>query len=181
MQRSTISYWLQDCPHCGYVAPELSEKLFGIDSIIRSEEWRDLAAPDRRRGLANRFRRRALIEKGLGDVAAAAQTSLHAAWALDDEADASGAKAMRSEAAELLKRSLAADGLDPERAESSRLQLLDVLRRAEQWSEAATVCDAVDQQAPHPTVMAIVRFQRELIEARDNAEYTVGDALEGKG
>ena len=34
MQRSTMEWWLQECPACGYVAPDISESVASIKAIV---------------------------------------------------------------------------------------------------------------------------------------------------
>ena len=44
MQRWTMGYWIQACPHCGYVNPDLEEHIPGVESIINSKEYKDTIA-----------------------------------------------------------------------------------------------------------------------------------------
>jgi hypothetical protein len=81
MQRSTLPHWVQVCPHCGYVAFEISEGTDATPLIIRSDDYRaqltDPAYPE----LANRFLCWALAQEQQGKFIGAGWSSVHAARA----------------------------------------------------------------------------------------------------
>jgi hypothetical protein len=135
---------------------------------------------------AMRFLRRALIDVAFGETAAAAESALRAAWIDDDLAVGAQTKpsqkhaaSSRQWAAELFRRVLAEGELDAERANTIRLILIDVLRRASQWDEALTLCREAGARNVNQEFAAIVRLQEWLIGVRDDSCHTVSEAVGG--
>jgi hypothetical protein len=177
LQRSTMGCWLQECPHCGYVANDISraEDEQTIRKVMRSDEWNG-AAPE---GLSGRFLRCALIEAAMGKLSAAAWSTLHAAWAEDDNGRGQAAASNRRMAATLFRRSLSGAPGESEDTISTMLVLIDALRRSDQWDEALSTCRELEHGQPRERIAAVVRYQKRLIEARDNACHLIGDAEAG--
>lgn len=173
-ERDTIHAWLQECPSCAFVSPDLS---------VASE--REIAAvnagvgapgdpgPDDDTELMQRFQRRAAVENALGDLRAAGFRSLNAAWAADDK-DLPDAIERRREAADYYARYLATDPPDEE-ANHLAVMLVDILRRSEVWDEAEWYCDWLAGRETAPVIQAIVRFQIQAIASRDAAVHTMKD------
>ena len=101
MQRSTMPYWVQECPKCGYVADSIDEE-FKLDrSFLTSESY---ATCDGRRfanKLAERFYRAYLIAKALDDKELAFHRLMSAVWSCDDAKDVKNARECRVVAADL--------------------------------------------------------------------------------
>ncbi len=112
------------------------------------------------------FLRWALICERTGDPAAAAEATLHAAWALDDAGE---------DAAGLRRRAAALFG-PPDGAEQA-LRLIDMLRRAGDYAAAAACADDLDAAALDENSAAILAFQHERIVAADPARYMISSAL----
>jgi len=132
---------------------------------VRSDAYRALRTP----GPAMPFLRWAMICEQTGDLAAAAEATLHAAWALDD----AGADASKG-AAELRRRAVALFGA-PDGPEEA-LRLIDMLRRAGDYAAAARA-DGLDPAALDENSAAILAFQRERIAAADPARHMISSAL----
>ena len=179
MLRDTIDCWLQDCPACGYAATDIARGEDGIDAVLASDAYRALAgvAGDGAPRLISAFRRRAMIDDARGDPDGAANRLLQAAWVADDSGAAAAAIACRREAAARMAAHLAAS--DPPL--EYRLRLVDVLRRARLFAEAATEADTVLAAAPPGNVLtAIAAFQHKLIAAGDTDRHTVDEIHQGK-
>ena len=112
------------------------------------------------------FLRWALICERTGDPVAAAEATLHAAWALDDAGE---------DAAELRRRAAALFG-EPNGPEEA-LRLIDVLRRAGEFGAAAARAAALDGTALDENSAAILAFQRERIADTDPARHMISSAL----
>ena len=84
MARATMSMWLQECPHCGYVAFNLSDPLGTDANILRSERY--VNTDDRYFGsaLARRFYRHYILACAESDAKTAFNSALRAAWACDE-------------------------------------------------------------------------------------------------
>jgi hypothetical protein len=177
MRRSTMRYWLQDCPSCGFVAPDIGK----IDEIekaaMNGPEWAALMAG---RGgaaaLSNRFERRSFLERAAARDGLAAFRMLCAAWDADDRGDTEGARACRTRAVPLFEAAL--DGPPtPQQATDWLLQLVDVLRRLGRWDEAGDrVGGLFDDERIQ--IQAIGAFQARMIREGDDARFSIAIAME---
>ncbi len=116
------------------------------------------------------FLRWALICERTGNITAAAEATLHAAWALDDVGGDAG-----KDAADLRRRAVALFGA-PDGAEGA-LRLIDMLRRAGDYAAAGARADSLDDAALDENSAAILAFQRDRIAAADPARHMISSAL----
>jgi hypothetical protein len=175
MQRSTMRIWLQLCPHCGFCAPDLA-KTEGDRSVIDSAEYRAVLANQRFPELARRFLARALVLKD-ADPAGAAHSCLCAAWACDD----AGLDALAVECR--LGAAIGLEQLKPFEDSDSGLTpgaiLVDVLRRAGRFQQAASECEfLLANRSATGVLKQVLEFQRRLIVASDRAIHTVAEATQ---
>jgi hypothetical protein len=160
--RSTLSKWIATCRRCGASGPDLARLPVGTDAVVRSDAYRALRTP----GPAMPFLRWALICERTGDATAAAEATLHAAWALDDASQ---------DASSLRRRAVALFG-KPDGPEAT-LRSVDMLRRAGDYTGAAACADALDPAALDENSAAILAFQRDRIAAADPGRYMISSAL----
>ncbi len=161
--RSTLPRWVATCRRCGLSAPDLACPPAGSRDTVATDAYRALSgsAPGRA------FLRHALLCEAAGDLSDAAESVLHAAWALDDAGQ---------DAAALRLRAAALWGEGPTHQDA--LRLVDVLRRAAAF-------DAADAQAARllarpgldDTDRAVLAYQRSVIAARDAARHLMSSAL----
>ncbi len=176
MRRSTMSVWLEECPACGYVAPDLEEPCTVERAYLESEEYRGcegLALPSE---LAVRCYRGYLIRRREGNDRAAMNCVLWAAWACEDRYDTVLAPRCRSLAADL-----AAKILDAQEEKDSTLQLqhLDMLRRARRTTEAIRAGKRL--RFEEPLLEKLRQFQLRRAAWDDYGRYTVEYAAEHAG
>lgn len=173
MVRSTVESWLQECPYCGYVAWDIS---YGDDKarhFTSTPQFSSASLDPDPDPAARRFLVRAAFEAYHGERRSAFLYTLHAAWTADDKGQADDARALRRRAAEHLAGVRIAS-ID------TRLRLLDVLRRASNWSAAeALVAELTADELEYPFA-EIVSFHRDKIAAREDGRYTIAQALDGK-
>jgi hypothetical protein len=173
MARHTIHSWLQECPCCGYVAPDIAEGDERALSFAETTEFRALSSLPSSVPEQRRFLLRAAFHASCGDRRAAFLATLHAAWIADD-------RKQPSEAAVLRLRAAAHLASGPIKSIDTRLLLLDVLRRASSWEAAdALASELTGEQLEYPFA-AIVSFHRDKIAARDDGCYTIAEALTDK-
>lgn len=170
MARSTMSYWLQECPHCGLVAPQLDAAERDDQGILTAPEYARTRADGSIPPLARRFLCRAIIVAARDDPEDAFYQSLSAAWVADDSDLEDLARTFRLKAAAFLQGLATAD---PE----LQVQLLDVLRRAGAWDAAAALSKDLAAETLEPPLPRIVSFQGALIGRQDRGRYTVDQAL----
>ena len=61
MKRSTMFAWLQECPHCGYVAVDIENELEVSSDLLKSDEYLTCRGYEFKSDLAKRFFRHSLI------------------------------------------------------------------------------------------------------------------------
>lgn len=92
MLRSTMKYWLMECPSCGYVAKDLRRRPYAANETLRQiYGGLDASLPMP----AHAFYKRALYCEHVRDFSGALRAYLCAAWACDDAEDEIHAMAMR--------------------------------------------------------------------------------------
>lgn len=126
MMRSTMCWWLQECPHCGYVSKSLEDRTYVTDGLLQRQEYRNCSDLPFQSNLARRFYRFYLINVEDGNHGAAFYAALHAAWVCDDHKDRENAIICRRLALEEL------DALGDKVRQNDDLMVLraDILRRA---------------------------------------------------
>jgi hypothetical protein len=116
---------------------------------------------------AVRSLRRSVLDETLGEPLAAGEHALSAAWASDDARDRGAATEMRLRSADLFRQTLADPALPIDAQLNLKIRLIDVLRRAGEWSDAIALADEV-LAAPN-----LEGFQRSVVES-------VGRRLSGR-
>lgn len=168
--RSTMARWLQQCPSCGYAAPDISEAHPATIEAVRAAPFRALLADTSIPPLARRFLAWALVLEETGALHAAAEATLQAAWVADDIGRADLARAWRLEAVALWR------GGPPLDAEQT-VRVVDALRRAEAFEDAAQTAAHLAAAAPTEVVAQVITLERRLIAAGDAGRHTVASAL----
>ena len=120
--------------------------------------------------LARRFLAWALVLEETGALHAAAEATLHAAWTADDLGQADLARAWRLEAVALWR---SGPPLDAEQ----RVRVVDALRRAEAWDDAADAARALLNENPPEAVAQVLTLELRLIDAGDAGRHSVATAL----
>jgi hypothetical protein len=172
MQRSTMSAWLQLCPHCGHCAPDL-RKPPADAAVLRSPAYRAALERADVPELARRFLAYG-VAVGPVESQEAADAHLHAAWACDDASQAEQAAECRRRAAEWFRQ--CKPFADDVGGVTVGAVLVDVLRRSGQFAEAAAECaDLLASSAATGTLRKVLEFQQRLIAGADRAGYKVSD------
>ena len=85
MMRSTMCYWVQECPHCGYISEDISDETSVGKEYLDSEEYikcNNLKLPT---DLANKFYKYYLLNIKDENPKDAFLAALHTAWICDDK------------------------------------------------------------------------------------------------
>lgn len=181
LARTTMRFWVQTCPSCGYCAECLDDGLSGARERVHSEAYRAQLNQANTPPLANAFLCQALLLEAAGYVRAAAKARLHAAWTADDAGDAALAHRCRSQAADQLLGA-------PPRPESNAqedlgwrgwvgLQDVDLYRRAGRSDDARREAARVRTGGVSILVEQLLTYELEALERGDTARHTVGEAL----
>jgi len=180
MLRSTIAWWVHECPGCGYCAEDLGEAPAGAAEVVRSQAYRQQLDDPRAPELARRFLCAALIaeaDRGPG-APALVQALVNAAWACDDAEDAEGAVRCRLRAASALGALRAAGGsyMEGDPSEDDTL-LADLYRRTGSFEEAGAAARAGLAHAVDGFHRGLLELQLRLISARDVSAHACDEVV----
>ena len=177
-RRSTIDTLLQLCPGCGRVAYELEEADPAVlPGVLASEAYRAALVSAEHPKLSRRFLAFAVAMEAAGDIRAAGQALLHAAWVCDDAGVEEAAAGCRRQAAEAWSRF--GGGADDSACATVAAQRVDALRRAGDHEEAAAACEAaLGMPGAKSFLGEVLRFQKRLIEEGDAGRHTVAEVGE---
>ena len=168
--RSTMDRWLQQCPHCGYAAPDIGKAHPGAVAAVHAAPFRALIQDDSHPPLARRFLAWGHVLEETGALAASAEATLQAAWVADDLGRADLARSWRLEAVALWR---CGPPLDPEQ----EVRVVDALRRAGAWDDAGATAEGLALSRPPEVVAEVVALEQRLIAARDDGRHTMASAL----
>ena len=175
MQRSTMSYWVQECPECGYAAYKVSDPCMIDAAFLKREEYVSCEGIGFVSDLAKTFYRQYMISLQEGRIKDAFFAALHAAWACDDEPDVKNAEKCR-----LLSIPLITDLIDKNDAEKENLLLIkaDLLRRTRRFNEL--IAEYRNVRFESETLNKVIAFQIEKAQAEDPYCYRVSDAVKDR-
>ncbi|WP_254452495.1 hypothetical protein [Roseicella sp. DB1501] len=168
--RSTMARWLQQCPSCGYAAPNITKAHPAAAQAVAAAPFRALLAETSYPPLARRFLAWAHVLEETGALHAAAEATLQAAWVADDLERDELARHWRLEAVALWR---GGPPLDSEQT----VRVIDALRRAGAWADAAATAEALGLSDPPEAVAQVVGLELRLIAAHDAERHTVASAL----
>lgn len=175
MLRSTMDFWVQRCPHCGYCAPEINKGGEEEASVARTDAYlkqlKDKTLPE----LANSFLCCAMLREHAKDYAKAGMMTLYAAWCCDDARKRKSAKKCRLEALRLLQQARKMGQRFARDETSEVLILVDLLRRTGQFQEALRMCEEGLENTTDEKFAAILQYQRQLITSSDTSCHTIGE------
>jgi hypothetical protein len=158
--RSSLRRWVQTCDFCEACAPDLSKLTRASKVTLGTPMYFSVRGPR----AAIPFVRWSMLCKPEDR----AEALLQAAWAADDAGDKAAAQALRRQAAAVWPTPMPV---------ASALRLVDVLRRAGDFADAAAQAAALDGVALDDTATPILAYQRRLIAAGDAERHLLSAAL----
>lgn len=175
MARSTMQYWVQTCPKCGYCAKDLSVADQQCYDIVKSLAYKQQLTDPNFPELANKFLCEAIIYEIQSHHLIAANSYIRAAWSCDDEELVEQAIFCRNKAIDLIQKATPKQHLD-QRYKIENEVLVDLLRRAKRFSQAMEVVESSLNNKKDYLSLRILKFQKQLIKAEDPKSYTTEDA-----
>jgi hypothetical protein len=176
MKRDTMNYWLQQCPQCRIICPDITEPPVGAKAVVAGPQYlalaRDTGIPD----LCRKFRAWGFLAETLGLAQAAADAHLHAAWAADDANAPLIAKSQRLAAVALYTPVRDRKKVDPEQPGSAEILLADLWRRSENWGNAVREAKQGLNVATEDCIRELCAYEIRLAESNDAACHTVDQA-----
>ena len=168
--RGTMARWLQQCPRCGYAAPDITRAHPAAAEVVGAAPFRAVLAETGHPPLARRFLAWACVLEETGALHASAEATLQAAWVADDLNQPDLARAWRLDAVALWRGGPA---LDLEQM----VRVVDALRRAEAFDDADSAAAELAGTRPPDAVAQVIALERRLIAAGDTGRHTVASAL----
>ena len=167
-----LQYKVQECPHCGYAADDLSLGTIAPDALFESEEYLSYGGIPFSSELAKKFYRLYLVKRAVEDVSGAFYAALHGAWASDDARDVAVAVKCRRLALEQLEI-LESRASNPEKW---TLMKFDLLRRVREFD--AVVEGVLTFHSNRRFYMNFAALELELAKREDDARHTY-DEVDG--
>lgn len=171
MRRSTMSFWVQKCPKCGYVSKRISKLTRVTEQWLCSEKYVKCNGISFESGLAEKFYQQYLISLEDQGTKDAFYALLHAAWSCDDEMDEENSKYCRELAIPLLEELIRKEG---ENKETLQLIKADLMRRSGHFDELLTEYTAA--RFSEDLLNQILDFQIQKAKEKDKACYRISDA-----
>ncbi len=170
MARSTLGLRIQICPHCGYVAGDISKAEVVDAAWLQSEEYKECGGIPFAHRLAKAYFRRSLIAQKQKDDKGQFIALRSAAWACDDARDQKGAAVCRKMAVEAVDKLITAD------PQNTGLLVMkaDLMRRADMFEEL--IEEYRNIRLNDPPLDRILDFERTKAAAHDGRRYTIDQA-----
>lgn len=170
MKRSSMFAWLQECPHCGFVARDIEQTHVKVaPDFLKSDEYLTCEGHDFKSDLAKRFYGHYLISKANNIHDVAFYSLLHCAWVCDDNND-DFAVDIRKLALKSLDK---VDAKNDDERDNLKLIKADLLRRSLQFDELTEEFKEVffDDKIKNE----VINFQLELALKKDSGCYSIED------
>lgn len=170
MQRDTMSTWIQECPHCGYVSSMLNEESEIPREFLESDEYVTCDGFEFQGKLSERFFKGYLISRQSDNIGDCFSNLRNCAWDCDDRKDMQNARNVRKLAIEYLDILIEKGG---ESKDDFILIKADFLRRSGEFSKL--IEEYGDFAFGEEFLDRILTFH--IIRARegDDKRYTVAD------
>ena len=178
--RSTVAFWIQRCPHCGYCAADIANIHEKAIDLVQSADYQRALTDERFPSKVREFLCHARICAQAGQPADAGWCCLHAAWLCDDSADSEAGVRCRELALDYWKQAKL-QGEDFGEGGMEYVLVVDLLRKMGRFEDALVNCsqtldshDELDSPLP-PLVEHILRFEKTLVQKRDTGTYRISD------
>ena len=170
MQRSTMDFWIQECPNCGYVAPYVSIESKISSDFLKSDRYLTCEGINYISSLASTFYKHYLISMEHDDIESAFYALLHAAWSSDDCNDIDNAILCRKKAIVLVDKLIRNDDEDKD---SLILIKADLKRRAKEFDDMDKEFEGI--VFSEDLLNKILKFQLAKAKEKDDSCYRVED------
>lgn len=177
--RPLLTLRVQRCPTCGHCARDLSTLLPGAKAGVAEDDYRELLGDPTLPEGAREYLCLARLQSAAGRLADAFWSTLSAAWIADDADDDAAAVRCRLLAVVALRLARAAGKPLAQRDGVAEVVEIDVLRRAGEFGDAHRCTRRALERPREDVVERLLRFELDLIDARDRDAHPVSEAIEG--
>ena len=173
MKRSTMCWWIQECPHCGYISESIDDETDVDKDFLQSVEYISCSGKVFASELAQKFYKYYLINLLDENEEDAFYAVLHASWACDDAEDIDNAVYCRKLAIVEIEK-LIKETDNP----TLLVQKTDLLRRAGLFQ--LVINDYGNINFDDELLNQIIAFEIEKSVQEDMNCYTVADATQNQ-
>jgi hypothetical protein len=168
MERSTITYWVYECPHCGYISDSLDKPILCDKKYLNTSEYKNFPDTFPIFELTRQFVRKARISVQEADYVKAFWDYLHAAWTSDDQEDSKWQFELRMLALQMIDKFK-----DQDMKDGIRVLRADLLRKTRQFKRLMQEYENVSFDSD--LLNKIVHFQILKAQDGDTKTYTVAE------
>lgn len=174
-RRHTMEQWVQECPNCKLMCPDLDSPPTGAGTVLAHPDYVAMAADRKAHPLVRKFRAWAYVAEKSGLSADAGFAHLHAAWVADDANDTGLAAMQRHMAAMHLSAGRDRGTVYGRQKGAAEALLADVHRRMGRWDEAVHEAERGKSVTDQPFIDALCDYEIALAKKHDAAVHTTNE------
>jgi hypothetical protein len=175
--RSSLPFWVQRCPNCGYCAPDIDREYPLATYVVRQASYQALLRKRSLPQLARSFLAWGMIQQANGEGLSAGWSALHAAWACDDAEKPAAAVHCRQQALASFERARGhgrnLPGFEDPGAEE--ILLADLYRRTGQFERAVEVSRLGLGKQPSLVITRTLEHEIILATAKDDGQHSLSE------
>ena len=175
--RIALPLRVQCCASCGYCARDLATETPGSRDAVDDDEYVEMLEDESLPTKSREFLCLARLDGAAGRFDDAFWSTLSAAWIADDADHLDGAERCRALALAALRMARAAGRRLGEGPGVEDVIEVDLLRRMGEFADAERCIRRALDRRPGEVVDQLLRFERDLVAARDRAVHRVSEAL----
>jgi hypothetical protein len=175
MMRSTIQWWVQTCPSCGFCNSDISEFIGKADIVVKTEKYQKQLNDQKYIKLANAFLCQAMIHEANNEYREAGWACIHAAWACDDVGSEDCSRECRQRALLFIEKTRQLNQKFTSQDGAEAAIIVDLLRRSGQFDLALKKCDEALKTRRDSNISKVLSLERILIGERDLRCHTISE------
>ena len=170
-----MTFWVQECPSCGYCADDLSQPRPEAAAVVKSAAYQAQLKNPQFPPQANRFLCSMLVADKAGLPEPAIRSAQYAAWTCDDANKPAEAKLARAAALERLRKLKSAGKSIYDQKGTDAVLLADLARRSGDFVAAVASAREGLALAPAAIVAAVLELEIRLAEQKDAQCHTLAE------
>ncbi len=174
-RRQTMDQWVQECPTCKLICPDLANPPVGAGEVLAHPDYVAMTADKTAHPLVRKFRAWAFVAEKTGMQADAGFAHLHAAWVADDAKDSGLANMQRHMAAMHLAAGRDRGTVYGRQKGAAEALLADVHRRMGRWDDAIHEAERGKSVTDQPFVDALCDYEIALANKHDAGVHTTNE------
>ena len=177
MMRSTIAFWVEQCPACGYCANDIGKLIKNAKDTMADPSYKTQLSNAEFPELANKFLCRMQIQEKAGEFRAAIYSAICAGWASDDANNAAAAFSSRTISIQRLLDFNGNNEMYVSQKGGDEVLISDMLRRNGEFEKARQIADKGIGYNPENVIKDLLAFELALIDKKDTAVHKVAEAV----